>query len=104
MALFEKRYTNKVLLDDTEQLTSVIENARTIDGHTVCAPVFRSPFLYLRLSPSDSSLLSVFLFLSFPPPLSLSCNHLDLFVSFKAVIGIFLYILSRLYFVIVTLY
>ncbi|XP_018372209.1 PREDICTED: PX domain-containing protein kinase-like protein isoform X1 [Trachymyrmex cornetzi] len=34
MALFEKRYTNKVLLDDTEQLTSVIENARTIDGHT----------------------------------------------------------------------
>ncbi|XP_012341748.1 PX domain-containing protein kinase-like protein isoform X2 [Apis florea] len=34
MALFEKRYTNKVLLDDTEKLTSVIENARTIDGHT----------------------------------------------------------------------
>ncbi|KAH0950162.1 hypothetical protein HN011_003199 [Eciton burchellii] len=34
MALFEKRYTNKVLLDDTEQLTSVIENARTINGHT----------------------------------------------------------------------
>ncbi|XP_067212547.1 PX domain-containing protein kinase-like protein isoform X3 [Linepithema humile] len=34
MALFEKKYTNKVLLDDTEQLTSVIENARTIDGHT----------------------------------------------------------------------
>ncbi|XP_011646171.1 PX domain-containing protein kinase-like protein isoform X2 [Pogonomyrmex barbatus] len=34
MALFEKRYTNKVLLDDTERLTSVIENARTIDGHT----------------------------------------------------------------------
>ncbi|XP_032671347.1 PX domain-containing protein kinase-like protein isoform X2 [Odontomachus brunneus] len=34
MALFEKRYTNKVLLDDTEQLISVIENARTIDGHT----------------------------------------------------------------------
>ncbi|XP_019699346.1 PX domain-containing protein kinase-like protein isoform X2 [Harpegnathos saltator] len=34
MALFEKRYTNKVLLDDTEQLMSVIENARTIDGHT----------------------------------------------------------------------
>ena len=35
MALFEKRYTNKVLLDDTEKLTSVIENARTVDGHTV---------------------------------------------------------------------
>lgn len=35
MALFEKRYTNKVLLDDTEKLSSVIENARTIDGHTV---------------------------------------------------------------------
>ncbi|XP_035726201.1 PX domain-containing protein kinase-like protein isoform X1 [Vespa mandarinia] len=34
MALFEKRYTNKILLDDTEKLTSVIENARTIDGHT----------------------------------------------------------------------
>ncbi|XP_043481202.1 PX domain-containing protein kinase-like protein isoform X1 [Leptopilina heterotoma] len=34
MALFEKRYTNKVLLDDTEKLTSVIENARTVDGHT----------------------------------------------------------------------
>ncbi|XP_076248575.1 PX domain-containing protein kinase-like protein isoform X1 [Calliopsis andreniformis] len=34
MALFEKRYTNKVLLDDTEKLTSVIENARVIDGHT----------------------------------------------------------------------
>ncbi|KAL2735197.1 PX domain-containing protein kinase-like protein isoform X1 [Vespula squamosa] len=34
MALFEKRYTNKVLLDDTEKLTSVIENARTINGHT----------------------------------------------------------------------
>ncbi|OAD59656.1 PX domain-containing protein kinase-like protein [Eufriesea mexicana] len=34
MALFEKRYTNKVLLDDTEKLTSVIENAKTIDGHT----------------------------------------------------------------------
>ncbi|KZC04957.1 PX domain-containing protein kinase-like protein [Dufourea novaeangliae] len=34
MALFEKRYTNKVLLDDTEKLISVIENARTIDGHT----------------------------------------------------------------------
>ncbi|XP_043287055.1 PX domain-containing protein kinase-like protein isoform X2 [Venturia canescens] len=34
MALFERRYTNKVLLDDTEKLTSVIENARTIDGHT----------------------------------------------------------------------
>lgn len=35
MALFEKKHTNKVLLDDTETLTSVIENARTIDGHTV---------------------------------------------------------------------
>ncbi|XP_066589905.1 PX domain-containing protein kinase-like protein isoform X2 [Prorops nasuta] len=34
MALFEKKYTNKVLLDDTEKLTCVIENARTIDGHT----------------------------------------------------------------------
>ncbi|XP_063988031.1 PX domain-containing protein kinase-like protein isoform X1 [Diachasmimorpha longicaudata] len=34
MALFEKKYTNKVLLDDTEKLTSVIENARTINGHT----------------------------------------------------------------------
>ncbi|XP_016839498.1 PX domain-containing protein kinase-like protein isoform X1 [Nasonia vitripennis] len=34
MALFQKRYTNKVLLDDTETLTSVIENARTIDAHT----------------------------------------------------------------------
>ncbi|CAD6238665.1 GSCOCG00008509001-RA-CDS [Cotesia congregata] len=34
MALFEKKYTNKVLLDDTETLVSVIENARTIDGHT----------------------------------------------------------------------
>ncbi|XP_057322936.1 PX domain-containing protein kinase-like protein isoform X1 [Microplitis mediator] len=34
MALFEKKHTNKVLLDDTETLTSVIENARTIDGHT----------------------------------------------------------------------
>ena len=39
MALFEKKYTNKVLLDDTEELTSVIENARTIDGHTVILPV-----------------------------------------------------------------
>lgn len=35
MALFEKKYTNKVLLDDTIKLTSVIENARKIDGHTV---------------------------------------------------------------------
>ncbi|XP_043248260.1 PX domain-containing protein kinase-like protein isoform X5 [Colletes gigas] len=34
MALFETRYINKVTLDDTERLTSVIENARTIDGHT----------------------------------------------------------------------
>ncbi|XP_044584602.1 PX domain-containing protein kinase-like protein isoform X3 [Cotesia glomerata] len=34
MALFERKYTNKVLLDDTETLVSVIENARTIDGHT----------------------------------------------------------------------
>ncbi|XP_053994693.1 PX domain-containing protein kinase-like protein isoform X1 [Hylaeus volcanicus] len=34
MALFETRYINKVLLDDTEKLTSIIENARTIDGHT----------------------------------------------------------------------
>ncbi|XP_011493895.1 PREDICTED: PX domain-containing protein kinase-like protein isoform X2 [Ceratosolen solmsi marchali] len=34
MALFQKRYTNKVLLDDTETLTSVIENARTVDAHT----------------------------------------------------------------------
>ncbi|KAF7995497.1 hypothetical protein HCN44_006604 [Aphidius gifuensis] len=34
MALFEKKYTNKVLLDDTIKLTSVIENARKIDGHT----------------------------------------------------------------------
>ncbi|XP_015591207.1 PX domain-containing protein kinase-like protein isoform X2 [Cephus cinctus] len=34
MAIFEKKYTNKVLLDDTEKLTSVIENARNIDGHT----------------------------------------------------------------------
>ncbi|XP_058790504.1 PX domain-containing protein kinase-like protein isoform X2 [Phymastichus coffea] len=34
MALFQKRYTNKVLLDDTEPLTSVIENARTVDSHT----------------------------------------------------------------------
>lgn len=40
MALFEKKYTNKVLLDDTEKLTSVIENARTIDGHTVGALVY----------------------------------------------------------------
>ncbi|XP_014204336.1 PX domain-containing protein kinase-like protein isoform X2 [Copidosoma floridanum] len=34
MALFQKSYTNKVLLDDTEILTSIIENARTIDAHT----------------------------------------------------------------------
>ncbi|XP_046620842.1 PX domain-containing protein kinase-like protein isoform X1 [Neodiprion virginianus] len=34
MAIFERKYTNKVLLDDTEKLSSVIENARTIDGHT----------------------------------------------------------------------
>ncbi|XP_034940673.1 PX domain-containing protein kinase-like protein isoform X1 [Chelonus insularis] len=34
MALFEKKHTNKVLLDDTEVLSSVIENARTVDGHT----------------------------------------------------------------------
>ena len=34
MALFEKRYTNKVLLDDTVKLVGVIENARTIGGHT----------------------------------------------------------------------
>lgn len=35
MALFEKKYTSKVLLDDTEKLSTVIENARTVDGHTV---------------------------------------------------------------------
>ncbi|KAK0168115.1 hypothetical protein PV327_001948 [Microctonus hyperodae] len=34
MALFERKHTNKVSLDDTETLTSVIENARTIDNHT----------------------------------------------------------------------
>ncbi|XP_012263544.2 PX domain-containing protein kinase-like protein isoform X1 [Athalia rosae] len=34
MAIFERKYTNKVLLDDTEKLNSVIENARIIDGHT----------------------------------------------------------------------
>lgn len=34
MALFEKKYTNKIYLDDTIELTSVIENARTIDSHT----------------------------------------------------------------------
>ncbi|XP_012284246.1 PX domain-containing protein kinase-like protein [Orussus abietinus] len=34
MAIFERRRTNKVLLDDTEVLSAVIENARTVDGHT----------------------------------------------------------------------
>lgn len=57
MALFEKRYTNKVLLDDTEQLTSVIENARTIDGHTVCALLYILFFLSVSFFPPPLSLL-----------------------------------------------
>lgn len=109
MALFEKRYTNKVLLDDTEKLTSVIENARTIDGHTVCVPVLRSLFLYLYISlPAFLPLL--FLSLS-PPLLSLSSvypviNSTCLSRLAKTTVEIFLffpvkisYILSLLTFV-----
>lgn len=73
MAIFEKRYTNKVLLDDTEQLTSVIENARTIDGHTVVSSL--STFLSFRsLSRSPLSFaLAVSVSLSCLPAITLIC-------------------------------
>lgn len=35
MAIFEQQPTKKVLLDDTEAVTCVIENWRTVNGHTV---------------------------------------------------------------------
>ncbi|KAK4884313.1 hypothetical protein RN001_000584 [Aquatica leii] len=45
MAIFEQERTKKVLLDDTETLSCVIENWRTIDGHTeYIIRVHRGPF------------------------------------------------------------
>lgn len=83
MAIFEKRYTNKVLLDDTEQLTSVIENARTIDGHTVVSSL--STFLSFRS-------LS-----RFPPPLFLPVSFaLAVSVSLSCLPAITLICLPRL--------
>lgn len=70
MAIFEKRYTNKVLLDDTEQLTSVIENARTIDGHTVVSSL--STFLSFRSLSRSPLSFSLSLSLSLFPSLSLA--------------------------------
>ena len=69
MALFEKKYTNKVLLDDTEELTSVIENARTIDGHTVILPLTLfyycftpHPLLFLSLGHNIIIIILTYLF------------------------------------------
>lgn len=82
MAIFEKRYTNKVLLDDTEQLTSVIENARTIDGHTVVSSL--STFLSFRsLSRSPPLFLPVSFALAVSVSLLPPCHHLNLFASFN---------------------
>lgn len=45
MAIFEKEISNKILLDDTEPLTCVIENWRTVNGHTeFILKVYRGPF------------------------------------------------------------
>ncbi|KAF5300910.1 hypothetical protein FQR65_LT09073 [Abscondita terminalis] len=45
MAIFEQEKTKKVLLDDTESLSCVIENWRTVDGHTeYVIRVQRGPF------------------------------------------------------------
>lgn len=35
MAVFEKKITRKVCIDDTETLTVTIENAQNVQGHTV---------------------------------------------------------------------
>lgn len=35
MAIFEQQPAKKVLLDDTEAITCVIENWRKVNGHTV---------------------------------------------------------------------
>lgn len=40
MAIFEKKIARKVLLDDTESLTCVIENYHNINGHTVGYQLF----------------------------------------------------------------
>lgn len=110
MALFEKRYTNKVLLDDTEKLTSVIENARTIDGHTVCVFRYYAPSfsiyisLSLPFSPFCFSLSPPLLSLSFSvyPVINSTClsrlakTTVEIFLFFPAKIS---YILSLLTFV-----
>ncbi|CAH0550760.1 unnamed protein product [Brassicogethes aeneus] len=45
MAIFEQQTVNKVLLDDTEPLTCVIENWRNVNGHTeFVLRVHRGPF------------------------------------------------------------
>ncbi|XP_056643360.1 PX domain-containing protein kinase-like protein [Diorhabda carinulata] len=45
MAIFERQTTNKVLLDDTEQLTCTIENWKNVNGHTeFIIKVYRGPF------------------------------------------------------------
>ena len=63
MALFEKRYIQKVLLDDTEIITSQIENVRTVDGHTVSKYIsiyqyylsIKNAYFYYRISFNTST-------------------------------------------------
>ncbi|XP_072401189.1 PX domain-containing protein kinase-like protein [Diabrotica undecimpunctata] len=45
MAIFERQTTNKVLLDDTEQIKCTIENWKNVNGHTEFSiKVYRGPF------------------------------------------------------------
>lgn len=77
MAIFEKKIARKVLLDDTESLTCVIENYHNINGHTeYVIRVQRGPFrdkswhIYKRYNDFlslYSSLQSSGLSLPFPP-------------------------------------
>lgn len=45
MAVYDKKIPMRVCLDDTEVLTTTIENAQTINGHTVSKTFFEVNFL-----------------------------------------------------------
>lgn len=49
MAIFERKFERKVLIDDTETLSCTIETFQTINGHTVSECLENSFFWFIRL-------------------------------------------------------